>query len=82
MLNTYSSFIYVNGTWKRVKPIILDVTNMGKIPSNALITSKGVPFLTKSEEYFLVDPSTPGLTAESADDYMYQKNLRYTAKIF
>ena len=45
-MKTYIPFINVEGTWKRMKPIIFNVTNMGKIPSNALLTSEGVPFLT------------------------------------
>ena len=81
-MKTYSPYINVNGTWKRVKPVIFDVTNMGKIPSNALLTSEGDPFLTPDKEFFLVDPSTPGLSPASADDYKIEKVLFYTAKIF
>lgn len=38
-----------------------NVTNLGPIPINALITSEGEPFLV-NKEYFLVDINTPGLT--------------------
>lgn len=79
---SYIPFINVEGTWKRMKPVIISKTNMGKIPSNALLTSEGIPFLTNTEEYFLVDPSTPGLTAASANDYFYEKVLPHTAHIF
>lgn len=81
-MKTYASFININGTWKKVKPVIINKTNMGKIPSNALLTSNGVPFLTSSREFFLVDPSTPGLTAASANDFFFEEALPYTAKIF
>ena len=81
-MKTCSSFINIDGTWKRVKPVIINITNMGKIPSNALLTSNGVPFLTSSKEFFLVDPSTPGLTPESANDFFFEEVLPYTAKIF
>lgn len=81
-MKTYIPFINVEGTWKRMKPIIFNVTNMGKIPSNALLTSEGVPFLTAQKEFFLVDPSTPGLTAASTNDFLLEEALPYTAKIF
>ena len=81
-MKTYIPFINVEGTWKRMKPIIFNVTNMGKIPSNALLTSDGVPFLTAQKEFFLVDPSTPGLTPASTNDYFLEEALHYTAKIF
>lgn len=82
MTSTYVPCIYINGAWKKVKPIIFNKTNMGKIPSNALITSAGVPFLTKSKEFFLVDPLTSGLTPASTNDYILEEVLKYTAKIF
>ena len=81
-MKTYTPFINAGGTWKRVKPVIVNITNMGKIPSNALFTSEGVPFLTKQKEFFLVDPSTPGLTAASTNDYLIEEALRYKTKIF
>ena len=81
-MKTYIPFINVGGTWKKMKPIIINITNMGKIPSNALLTSEGVPFLTAQKEFFLVDSSTPGLTAASADDFFLEEALPYTAKIF
>lgn len=81
-MKTYIPFINVEGTWKRMKPIIFNVTNMGKIPSNALLTSEGVPFLTAQKEFFLVDPSTPGLTAASTDDFFLEETPSYIAKIF
>lgn len=77
----YSSYIYIDGNWKKVKPVIINITNMGKIPSNALITSEGIPFLTNSKEFFLVDPSTPGLTAESSNDYLFREDKIYTPYI-
>ena len=77
----YSSYIYVDGNWKKVDPVIIEITNMGKIPSNALITSEGIPFLVNSKEFFLVDPSTSGLTAESNDDYLFREDKTYTAYI-
>lgn len=81
-MKTYTPFINVEGTWKRMKPVIINITNMGKIPSNALLTSNGVPFLTVQKEFFLVDPSTPGLTAASPDDFFLEEALFYTTKIF
>lgn len=81
-MKTYIPFINVEGTWKRMKPVIFNVTNMGKIPSNALLTSTGIPFLTSQKEFFLVDPSTPGLTAASADDFFLEEAIFYTSKIF
>lgn len=81
-MKSYVPCIYINGAWKKVKPIIINMTNMGKIPSNALLTSDGVPFLTKSKEFFLVSSSTPGLTATSSTDYLLYEELKYTAKIF
>ena len=82
-MKTYASYIYINGAWKKVKPVIGKVTNMGRIPSNALITKEGVPFLTSNKEYFLVDPSTPGLTAQSATDFLLDEGfIPHTAKIF
>ena len=78
---TYSSYIYIDGNWKKVKPVIINITNMGKIPSNALITSEGIPFLTNSKEFFLVNPSTPGLTAESSNDYLFREDKIYTPYI-
>ena len=81
-MKTYAPFINIGGTWKRVKPIIINITNMGKIPSNALLTSDGVPFLTAQKEFFLVDPSTSGLTAASTDDFNLEEALPYTTKIF
>lgn len=77
----YSSYIYIDGNWKKVKPVIINITNMGKIPSNALITSEGIPFLTNSKEFFLVNPSTPGLTAESSNDYLFREDKIYTPYI-
>lgn len=81
-MNTYTPFINIEGTWKKMKPIIVNITNMGKIPSNAILTNEEVPFLTHQKEYFLVDPSTPGLTATSVDDFFLEEVLPYTAKIF
>ena len=81
-MKTYTSYIWINGAWKKVKPVITNVTNMGKVPSNALYTNAGIPFLTKSKEFFLVDPATPGLTAESTEDYLLREMPQYTAKIF
>lgn len=81
-MKTYMPFINVQGTWKRMKPVIFNVTNMGKIPSNALLTNNGVPFLTAQKEFFLVDPSTPGLTAASTDDFFLEEAMFYTSKIF
>lgn len=72
----------INGTWKKVKPVIINITNMGKIPSNALLTSEGIPFLTNTKEFFSVSSSTPGLTATSSTDYLRYEELKYTAKIF
>ena len=80
-MNCYAPHIYINGTWKKVKTIIHNQTNMGPIPSNALLTSDGVPFLTKSKEYFLVDPTTTGLTATTSYDYIRKENLKYTPYI-
>ena len=77
----YSSYIYIDGNWKKVRPVIINITNMGKIPSNALITSEGIPFLTNSKEFFLVNPSTPGLTAESSSDYLFREDKTYTPYI-
>ena len=69
-MKTYIPFINVGGTWKKVKPcIISNVTNLGPIPINDLITSDGEPFLV-NREYFLVDINTPGLTPQSANDYL------------
>ena len=76
------TYIYANGTFKKVKPIIMKVTNMGKIPSNALVLHDGAtPFLTSTKEYLLVDPSTTGLTAESTSDYILYEHLKYVAYI-
>ena len=82
-MKTYSSYIFDQKTyaWKKVKPIIINITNMGKIPFNALLTSEGIPFLTNSKEFFLVDPTTSGLTATSANDYLRYEELKYTAYI-
>lgn len=81
-IKSYMPYIRINGVWTRVKPIIVNITNMGPIPSNALLTSEGIPFLTKSKEFFLVSSSTPGLTATSSTDYLRYEELKYTAKIF
>lgn len=81
-MKSYASYIYIDGTWKKVKPIIINITNMGKIPSNALLTSEGIPFLTNTKEFFLVSSSTPGLTATSSTDYLLCEEFKYTAKIF
>ena len=81
-MKSYVPCIYIDGTWKKVKPVIINITNMGKIPSNALLTNEGIPFLTKSKEFFLVSSSTPGLTATSSTDYLRYEELKYTAKIF
>lgn len=55
---------------------------MGKIPTNALVLNDGVtPFLTSTKEYLLVDPSTPGLTAESSSDYILYEYPKYVACI-
>lgn len=82
-MKTYIPFINVGGTWKKVKPcIISNVTNLGPIPINGLITSEGIPFLTNTKEFFLVSSSTPGLTATSSTDYLRYEELKYTAKIF
>lgn len=80
-MTTYSPYVYKDGTWIRVNPVIINITNMSKIPSNALITSEGIPFLTKSKEFFLVDPSTSGLTDESSEDYLFRENKTYTTYI-
>lgn len=81
-MKSYVPCIYIDGTWKKVKPVIINITNMGKIPSNALLTSEGIPFLTNAKEFFLVSSSTPGLTATSSTDYLLYEELKYTAKIF
>ena len=78
---TYSSYIYIDGNWKKVNPVIINITNMGKIPSNALITSEGIPFLTNPKEFFLVDSSTPGLTADISIDYLFSEDKIDTAYI-
>ena len=80
-MKSYVPCIYIDGVWKKVKPIIINITNMGKIPSNALITSTGEPYLTNSKEFFLVSSSTPGLTATSSTDYLRYEELKYTAHI-
>ena len=75
-------YIYKDGAFKRIKPIIMKVTNMGKIPSNALVLNDGVtPFVTNTKEYLLVDPSTSGLTAESTSDYILCEYPKYVAYI-
>ena len=81
-MKSYVPCIYIDGTWKKVKPVIINITNMGKIPSNALLTSEGIPFLTNTKEFFLVSSSTPGLTTTSSTDYLRYEELKYTAKIF
>jgi hypothetical protein len=81
-VKSYVPYIRINGIWTKVKPIIANITNMGKIPSNALLTNTGVPFLTKSKEFFLVDPSTAGLTAESTNDYLLYEKCKYTSYIY
>lgn len=43
-MKSYVPCVYIDGTWKKVKPVIINITNMGKIPSNALLTSEGIPF--------------------------------------
>lgn len=76
------TYIYMNGAFKRVKPIIIKATNMGKIPNNALILNDGItPFLTNTKEYLLVDPSTSGLTAGSSSDYILYEYPKYVAYI-
>lgn len=76
------TYIYTNGAFKRVKPIIMRVTNMGKIPNNALVLNDRVtPFLTNTKEYLLVDSSTSGLTAESTYDYILYEYPKYMACI-
>jgi hypothetical protein len=78
---SYMPYIRINGNWTRVKPIIVNAINMGKIPSNALLTSEGVPFLTNTKEFFLVSSSTPGLTAQSSSDYIFYEYPKYVACI-
>ena len=69
MKNT-KPYIWIDGQWKQVKPYIISkVTNLGPIPTNALITSEGEPFLV-NKEYFLVDINTPGLTPQTTNDYL------------
>lgn len=76
------TYIYSNGAFKKVKPIIMRVTNMGKIPSNTLVLNDGAtPFLTGTKEYLLVDSSTAGLTAESTSDYILYEYPKYVAYI-
>lgn len=82
MATTHTPHIWHDGTWHKVKPVIIKITNMGPIPSNALLTSAGVPFLTNTKEYFLVDPNTEGLTAESSTDYLLYEELKYTSYIY
>lgn len=82
MATTHIPYIWHNGTWHKAKPIIIKITNMGPIPSNALLANDGIPFLTKSKEFFLVSSSTPNLTATSSTDYLRYEELKYTAKIF
>lgn len=82
MAKTHTPHIWHDGAWHKVKPAIVNITNMGPIPFNALLTSSGVPFLTNTKEFFLVDPSTPGLTATSTNDYLLYEELKYTSYIY
>lgn len=82
MAKTYTPHVWHDGAWHKTRPVIINITNMGKIPSNALLTNAGIPFLTNSKEFFLVDPSTSGLTAESTNDYLLYETLKYTSYIY
>ena len=43
-MKSYVSCIYIDGIWKKVKPVIINVTNIGKISSNILLASEGILF--------------------------------------
>lgn len=78
----YSTYVYKDNSFIKARPIIMRVTNMGKIPTNALVLNDGVtPFLTNTKEYLLVDPSTSGLTAESTEDYILYEYPKYVTYI-
>ena len=67
---------------KKVKPsIISHVTNLGPIPTNALITADGEPFLV-NKEYFLVDINTPGLTPQGTSDHLVYDLYKCKSIIF
>ena len=75
-------YIWIDGQWKKVKPCIIShVVNLGPIPTNALITSDGEPFLV-NREYFLVDINTPGLTPQGTSDYLHYDLYKCKSIIF
>ena len=53
MFDLYSHvpYIYINGGWKRVRPMI---SRKVEIPNNAMLTASEEGFLTSDGEYFIV----------------------------
>lgn len=56
------AFIYINGAFKRVKPIIIKEHNLGPIPNGAILTNTGVPFLTKDMQYVITTSDNTNVT--------------------
>lgn len=56
------AFIYINGAFKRVKPIIIKEHNLGPIPNGAILTNTGVPFLTKDMQYVITTSDNTNIT--------------------
>ena len=56
------AFIYINGAFKRVKPIIIKEHNLGPIPNGAILTNTGVPFLTKDMQYVITTSDNANIT--------------------
>lgn len=52
----YSTCLFINGQWKKIRPVIF---TKNTIPPNTIISNEGFAFLTNAGEFFVVNsPST------------------------
>lgn len=76
----YKPFIYRNGSFHKLKPYIIRVTNLGQVPQYALASNDREPYLTNEKDYFITTDSKI-TTGASNEDYILYEIISHKAYI-
>ena len=77
----YKPVIYKDGTFYKVKPYIIRVTNLGQVPQEAFASNDSEPYLTNEKDY-LITTNSETTTDTSSEDYILYEMVSYKSYIY
>jgi hypothetical protein len=77
----YKPVIYKDGTFYKVKPYIIRITNLGQVPQEAFASNDREPYLTNKKDYFITTNSKT-TTNTSNEDYILYEMIAYQSYIY